>query len=293
MYDSFISTFRNSFFKFSFYPRVLFWPSRRVFLYFLSVMAFFSFIAMWIQLPVWILGVTEATHWAVRDLPSMKIQDGQIRIQPPSKEKIYHFNLEENFGLLAKDFDLVINPFDPAKNNLNKDGIFFFKDRMMIRSDGFYREMEYAEEMDVTISSFTLMNWGEMLLWILPIYLMGRIFIGLALYKGMEVLFLAVMGFWGAKLLLKKTNLAICLRMAVMALPPSLIMAIAAAFLVPGIFSLGVSYYACFLICFILGLKQCFLLLDTLEHQVTLEESKQDESKTDENDIHGDSGSSR
>ena len=260
MYDSFSATFRNSFFKFNFYSRILFWPSRRVFLYFLSIIAFFSFIAMWIQLPVWILGVTEATDWAVRELPAMRIQEGQMHIQTPSKEKIYQFDLEKNFSLLGKDFDLMINPLDLSKPDFKKDGIFFFKDCLIIQSEGFYREIQYPEEMNVTISSFTLMDWGEMLLWILPLYLGGRIFIGLAFYKGMEVLFLAALGFWGTKLMWRKMNFSICLRMAVLALSPSLAVAIVSAFLVPSVFSLGLSYYACFLICFILGLKKCVVL---------------------------------
>jgi hypothetical protein len=222
----------------------------------------------------------------------MRIQEGQMRIQRPYKEKIYQFDLEKNFGLLGKDFDLIINPFEQAKANFKKDGIFFFKDRFIVQSEGFSREMAYPEEMNLTISSFTLMDWGEMLLWILPIYLGGRIFIGLAVYKGVEILFLAVLGFWGAKLFLRKTNFSICLRMAVLALPPSLTIAVASAFLVPSVFFLGLSYYTCFLICFILGLKKCLLLLDALEHPATLAPKKEKESKENENDIHGDSGSS-
>lgn len=254
MSNSFLVIFRTSFVSFQFYASLMAGSVKRMILYFLSLIGLIAFLAMWIQLPGLILGITELTDWGVRKLPTLRFQSGQLEAGP---QKEYLFSLQEDFPFLGKDFHLVIDPTEPKEFSSIPRGIFFHKNQMVVKDTHMKQNFSYPKDLSLTVSSFTLIHWRDILLWLMPVYLGIRTFLSLILFRGLEVILLGSLAFLGLRLMKKNLTLNVCFLIAVVALGPALILTLLISFFGPSLPYSGLIYYGVYLIYFIGGLKVC------------------------------------
>ena len=259
--DSMFSVFKKSLIGFKFCPSVLFWSSKRVLCYFLSLTGIMSFVMLWIQLPILILGMTELTDWAVRKLPSFRFEKGEL--QMIGEPKRYVFPLEKDFPFLGDSFTLAIDSKDLIDATAITNGILLEKTRAVLKSGKLSRVFEYPKTLSVTVSPYTLMHGRDVGVWVMPIYLWIRSFFYLVFYKGLEVFFLGGMGFLIGRFLKKPIEWSSCVYIAVIALGPALVFAFILGMFDAMALSINTIYYVLYLF-FYLGLFKACLRADSI-----------------------------
>lgn len=256
MYDSFLAVFRKSFVSFKSYSSLLSWPVKRIVLYFLTMIGAMSFLVMWIQLPALILGITELTDWAVRKFPTLRFQSGQLEIS--GSQERYLFTLEKDFPFLGKDFHIVIDPTNEKEYSEIPTGIFLTKSKMVVKDARTSKVFGYPKDFSLTVSSFTLMHWRDILLWLMPVYLGIRTFLNLILFRGFEIILLASLAFLALRLIKKNFPLNACFSIATVALTPALAFAFLISIFGPFLSYSGLIYYGIYLIYFLGALRASF-----------------------------------
>jgi hypothetical protein len=214
-----------------------------------------SFLLMWIQLPALILGITELTDWAVRKLPTLKFESGQLEISGPQKS--YLFVLEKDFPFLGKNFHIVIDAESEKKHSEIPMGLFLTKNQMVIKDAYASKVFAYPEDFSLTISSFTLIHWRDIFLWVMPVYLGVRTFLNLVLFRGLEVILLASLAFLGLRLMKKNVSWNACFSVAAVALTPALVFVFLITIFGPFLAYSGLIYYGIGLVYFSGALRAC------------------------------------
>ncbi len=223
MLSSFFSIFRKSFTSFKSYTVFLTLPFKKAFFYFLTLISLLSALSILIQLPAFILTLTELTDWAVRKLPAMRIEHGQM--EPLKGASNQMISLEELSPVFGKNLYLLIDPTQEEANTKDPNGILFKKHKILIKDQTILKVISFPKDLSVTISDFTLMQWRDILGWLSPIYLFLRTFINLTVLNGFEVLLLGTLCFLGIKILRKNIPFKICLSITTVSMTPALTLA--------------------------------------------------------------------
>lgn len=256
MFSLFFFTFRKSFMSFGFYTQLLSWPFKRVVFYFLSLSSVLAFLSIWIQLPAFILSVTEITDWAVRKLPPLRIEHSELSLIKAESLK-YLIDLEELSPIFGKDFYCLIDPAQSGEDSKDPFGLLLKKDKIIFKDRQGVKIFPYPKELSVTVTSFTLVHWRDVLLWLSPIYLFLRTFLNLIVLNGFEILFFAILGFLGVRIFKKNLPWKICFSVAAVAITPALTLAFVLE--LTGLYFpiLSFALLGLYLLYFIKGLSAC------------------------------------
>ena len=222
------------------------WQWKNFIRYMLLVLGLFSFLFVWIQLPALILTVADMTDWAVRKLPTLRIHDEMMEILEP-KEKPWQIDLKGEIPFFAQSFLLELLPQEGETFTASR-GLQLSRQKIILRYEGMEKEFTYPENLSVTISPFTLMEWRDLAYWILPVYFGFRTFIAVSIFKFLEALLFGTFFFVVLKLLRRNMPWAACCFLSGAAMGPAMIFSFVVGFFIPTLTFLIFFYYLIYFI---------------------------------------------
>ncbi|MBI1870972.1 MAG: DUF1189 family protein [Chlamydiae bacterium] len=223
MFNSFFLTFQKSCYDLHFYPSFLKRSLKENFSYFLGCATLLSFLALWVQLPLLILQVTEWTDWAVRKLPSFRIEEGGVTLIDTIHRKTDHPQKLFVYDSDDKKFTFAIDLEEKVDSSLYSSALILKKDRLWIKGGGKVRELLYPKDFSLTVSPFTLIQTRDFFLWVLPLFLGVILFLQLTLSKGLEAVFWGTVGFVCLRVLKKSLSWKSCFSIALVSFTPVLL----------------------------------------------------------------------
>ncbi|MDP3980584.1 MAG: DUF1189 family protein [Chlamydiota bacterium] len=217
-HSSYLSIFVGSLYDSTLASMLRQWLYRDSVKYVFFLIVVYNIVAICFQLPVLFSRIDEVTQWAVRELPVMKVENGVLQLEGTKQNFTYQYDQE--MVLIIDAQRLKTNKEMMDRFMKAQTGIIFLKNKAVMNWMFRLRENPYPQDTRQLITSYTLMRWRDLFLWVLPLFLFMSNALYLIFAKSIEVLVCASLIYAAAWVKGWKTDFMLTFNLAAFALGP-------------------------------------------------------------------------